>query len=107
MYALLSGVVAALACIAGLAFLRSYARTRDRFFAYFAAAFISFGVTQIVLGVTNTPELNHPASYVPRLITTVLILMAIWDKNRNVRIRPHVDAPTEIDTYQQRRRATR
>ena len=103
MYALLSGAVAALACIAGLAFLRSYLRTRDRFFIYFAGAFVIFGLTQIMLGVTNTPELNHPLSYIPRLIASLLILTAIWDKNRTVRSQRRFEPPAEIDAYQRRR----
>jgi len=103
MYALLSGAVAALALVAGIAFLRSFVRMRDRFFLYFSAAFIIFGITQVVLGITNSPELNHPASYIPRLITSLLILTAIWGKNRRSRGRPPLEAPADIESYQRRR----
>lgn len=102
MYVLLSGLVTGLALIAGLAFLRSYSRSRDRFFAYFAAAFIIFGITQIALGYENAPEANHPASYIPRLISSLLILTAIWDKNRSSAAR-HVEPPSDIEVYQKRR----
>ncbi|HEY1729871.1 MAG TPA: DUF5985 family protein [Candidatus Baltobacteraceae bacterium] len=105
MYALLSGVVAALTFVAAIAFLRSFVRTRDRFFLYFAAAFIIFGITQVALGITNSPEVNHPAIYVPRLVTSLLILAAIWDKNRSSRARPPLEAPADLETYQRRRAA--
>jgi apolipoprotein N-acyltransferase len=82
MYALLSGAIAVLSLVAATSFLRSYVRTRDRFFALFAAAFALLGLTQLWLGITNTPELNRPLAYIPRLIVFLLILFAIFDKNR-------------------------
>lgn len=82
MYALLSGAIASLSLVASTAFLRSFMRTRDRFFALFGAAFALFGVTQLGLGILNVPEQNHPLAYVPRLIVFLLILFAIFDKNR-------------------------
>lgn len=36
---LLAGAACALCCVAGLFFLRFWRRSRDRFFAFFAAAF--------------------------------------------------------------------
>lgn len=102
-YALLSGVVAALTLVIIMAFLRSYQRTRDRFFAYFAAAFCIFGVTQLALGITNTPELNRPFAYIPRLVSFLLILAAIWDKNRAIRARLRAQPPVYLQEYQRRR----
>jgi hypothetical protein len=85
MYAVLSGLIAALALVAATSFLRSSLRTRDRFFALFSAAFAIFGLTQLALGISNTPELNRPFAYLPRLAVFVLILIAIADKNRSGR----------------------
>lgn len=105
MYTLLSGAVAALALIAGIAFLRSFARTRDRFFVYFAAAFWLLGTTQLGLGLSNAPELNRPLAYVPRLFVSLLILVAIWDKNRGAHKTRAAEPPVELDDYQRRRAA--
>ena len=85
MYALISGAVCALAAVAALALFRSYRRLGDRFFAYFAAAFGLFGLSQLFLGIRNVPEGNYPLAYVPRLIVFVLILIAIVEKNREVK----------------------
>lgn len=84
MYALLSGVITALAIVAAASFLRYYVRTRDRFFAIFGTALLLLGLTQLSLGVSNTPELNRPLAYIPRLVVFLLILFAILDKNRSV-----------------------
>jgi len=104
-YALASGAVSALSIVVTVAFLRSYVRTRDRFFIYFAAAFFTFGIAQLALGVTNTPELNRPLAYLPRLAGYLLILAAIWDKNRSTRVRLTIVPSTNSQSHQRRRAA--
>jgi len=103
MYALMSGAICAFSAVAACALFKSYRRLGDRFFAYFAAAFALFGVSQLYLGIRNLPEGNYPYAYVPRLLVFVLILIAIADKNRSVRAKPH-DAGAEDELTRQRLR---
>jgi hypothetical protein len=103
MYVLISGAVSALAAVAACALFRSYRRLGDRFFAYFAAAFALFGASQLFLGIRNLPEGNYPYAYIPRLIVFVLILIAIVEKNREIK-RPAKDAETEDELTQHRLR---
>ena len=82
-YAVLSGVIFALCLVAATLFLRSFGRTRDRLFALFAASFCIFAVNQLVLGLLNRPEADLPLAHLPRLISSLLIIVAIADKNRS------------------------
>lgn len=78
----LSGAVFALSCVAGLFFLRFWRKTRDRFFAFFSAAFWLLALHRVVvLGLRNNDE-HVSTSYLIRLLAFVLILVAIVDKNR-------------------------
>ena len=104
MYVLLSGLIAGLAFVAATIFLRNYTARRDRLFAYFASAFFILGATQLFLGITNTPELNRPLAYIPRLVAFVLILVAIAEKNRaRERMRRPQDPPNNVVTPIKRR----
>lgn len=103
MYALISGAVSALCAVAACALFRSYWRLRDRFFAYFAAAFALFGASQLFLGIRNLPEGDYPYAYIPRLVVFVLILVAIVEKNRSVK-RPQIDLDAEDELAQHRLR---
>ena len=84
-YALLSGIASALGVVASAVFLRSFLRTHDRFFVLFSAAFVVLGCSQLALGLLNKPEANLPLAYAPRLISSILIMVAIVDKNRIVK----------------------
>jgi len=78
----LSGMAGALSLVAGLFFLRFWRKTRDRFFAFFAASFWLMALHRIVnLHMRDNNE-NLVAVYSIRLIAFVLILVAIIDKNR-------------------------
>ena len=103
MYALISGAVTALSAVAACALWRSYHRLGDRFFAYFSAAFALFGASQLFLGIRNLPEGNYPYAYIPRLLVFVLILIAIFEKNRAVK-RPTMDVDSEDEVAQHRLR---
>lgn len=77
----LSGAVFTLCCVAGVFFLRFWRKTRDRFFAFFAAAFALMALQRVVmLGPWNNEYLAEV--YILRLLAFVLILAAIVDKNR-------------------------
>lgn len=67
--------------VAALFFLRFYSESADRLFAWFSAAFLLLAIQRVLaLLLRDTP---HPEiAYVVRLIAFVLILVAIWDKNR-------------------------
>ncbi|RKH01138.1 DUF5985 family protein [Corallococcus carmarthensis] len=81
---LLDGAVlmAYLAC--ALFFLRFYLQSKDRLFALFSLSFTLMGVHN-VLGALLAPDLDSERIhylYVVRLVAYLLILGAIWDKNR-------------------------
>ena len=82
MHQLLLGAIAMVNLTIGLFFLRFWKKTRDRFFLFFAVAFGVEGLNRILLGVTHGSNENEPIFYVVRLISFVLILIAIVDKNR-------------------------
>jgi uncharacterized membrane protein len=63
-------------------FARFFARTRDRFFAIMAVAFVIMSINQLFLLVWGEDSEFHSWLYVIRLAAFVLILIAILDKNR-------------------------
>lgn len=73
----------AMAClVAGIRFLAFYRLSRDRFFLWFAAAFWAFMVGWVVkLFIPDYTDHTHYL-YLFRLSGFVLILIAIWRKNR-------------------------
>ena len=85
MYALFSGVTFSLCLVASTFFLRAFSRKRDLLFALFAAAFFIVGVSQLALGFLNKPEADLPFAYLPRLVSSFLIIVAIVGKNRTSR----------------------
>jgi hypothetical protein len=81
---ILTGAVAMAFLVVALFFLRFWARTRDPFFALFAAAFAIYGSSQFALGWGRASEFE-PLFYVPRLLTFALIVIAVAIKNRAAR----------------------
>jgi hypothetical protein len=75
------GAVAMGHFVAGLFFLKFWRKTRDRFFAMFAAAFWLLGVNRIVMVLTQDYD-EHQYTYWVRFVAYVIILLAILDKNR-------------------------
>lgn len=63
-------------------FLRFFARTRDRFFAYFAAAFGIMSANQVALAALGEDSEHNSWLYLVRLAAFLVILYAIYDKNR-------------------------
>jgi hypothetical protein len=78
---ILTGAVAMASFLIALFFLRFWVRTRDRFFLIFAIAFAIYATSQLVLGLINALEFE-PLYYLPRVLTFLLIVLAVVDKNR-------------------------
>jgi len=81
----LSGAVVMGFWLAGLFFLRFWKRTRDELFLAFTLAFWLLGLVQALLAFTNIPVEERSWLYLMRLAAFLLILGAIWRKNRRAR----------------------
>jgi hypothetical protein len=73
-------VMACLAC--ALFFLRFWRASRDRLFAFFALAFAVMSVNWTALTLLQVEDERRHYVYLLRLVSFLLILYAIWDKNR-------------------------
>jgi hypothetical protein len=82
LYDFLSGAVALGFFVCGLFFLRSWKRTREELFLAFALAFALLGLGQTVLALANMPTEERGSLYLIRLAAFLLILFAIYRKNR-------------------------
>ncbi|MDQ3139894.1 MAG: DUF5985 family protein [Pseudomonadota bacterium] len=81
----LSGAVIMGFAVAGLFFLRFWKRTQDGLFLTFALSFWLLGLVQALLALGNIPVEERSWVYLLRLAAFVLILVAIWRKNREAR----------------------
>ena len=79
---MLLGVEVALASVVAMFFLRSWQRTGDRFFALFAASFALLAVNWFGLAATDLLDESRTYFFWARLGSLLLIVFAIWDKNR-------------------------
>ncbi|HKQ44212.1 MAG TPA: DUF5985 family protein [Rhizomicrobium sp.] len=79
---ILTGAVSMASFLVALFFLRFWVRTRDRFFLIFAIAFGIYAISQLVLGLSNVLEFE-PLYYLPRVLTFLLIVLAVVEKNRH------------------------
>lgn len=86
--AFLIGAIAAASGVAGLLFLRSYRRTHDRFFLYFAASFWIESAGRFCSGFWHYVEDDDALLYALRVIAYGLILIAVLEKNLPRRERP-------------------
>ena len=82
LYDFLSGAVSVGFLICGLFFLRFWRRTRDELFVAFAIAFALLGIVQATLALANIPTEERAPIYLFRLLAFVIILFAIFRKNR-------------------------
>jgi uncharacterized membrane protein HdeD (DUF308 family) len=82
---MLLGAIAVTSSVAGLFFLRFWREGRDRFFLLFALSFFVEGGNRIVQALLPKPQEGSPAIYLVRLISFLLIIAAIIDKNRSAR----------------------
>jgi hypothetical protein len=76
-----SGAMSAGFGIAGLFFLRFWARTRDRLFAAFAVAFWLMALNQAVAGFSRAADGESGLAYLLRLAAFGLIIVAVLGKN--------------------------
>lgn len=85
LYDFLSGAVALGFAVCTLFFFRFWRRTREELFLAFALAFVLLGVGQTVLALGNLPTEERGSIYLLRLAAFLLILIAIYRKNRGAR----------------------
>jgi hypothetical protein len=78
----LIGVIFAMAFVASACFLKFWRATRDQLFLAFAVAIGLEGLTRVYTLATSTTYEGAPAVYVLRLVAYLIILAAIFRKNR-------------------------
>jgi Family of unknown function (DUF5985) len=86
LYDFLSGAVALGFFVCGLFFLRFWKRTRDELFLAFALAFALLGFGQTVLALASMRTEEKGFLYLIRLAAFLLIIFAIYRKNRTERV---------------------
>lgn len=79
---LLSGAAAMGFLVAGLYFARFWTQSRDRLFLFFSAAFVLLALNALALGLSTPQGDLRVAIFGLRLAAFLLILYAIYDKNR-------------------------
>lgn len=82
LYDFLAGAVALGFGVCALFFLSYWKRTREELFLAFALAFTLLGLGQTVLALADIPTEERGSVYLLRLAAFLLILIAIWRKNR-------------------------
>lgn len=78
----LLGVIVTASLVAGMFFLKFWRQTRDTLFLGFGAAFIIEGINRLGFLFLEQPNEGHPAIYLVRLLSYLLILGSIIQKNR-------------------------
>jgi hypothetical protein len=79
----LLGALAAVALTIALFFLSFWRESRDRLFAFFAAAFAVLGIEWALHGALSLRQESQHFPFLLRLCAFVLILIGIIDKNRS------------------------
>lgn len=79
----LLGALTAGFLVAALHFARFWKQSRDRLFLYFATAFVLLGLNALALGLSTPQGDLRVVVYGLRLAAFLLILYAIYDKNRS------------------------
>ena len=77
-----SGAVAMACLVVAIVFLRFWRQSRDRFFLFFAAAFVLSALERLPEALMPGIRDDQPWVYVLRLVAYSLIIFAIWQKNR-------------------------
>lgn len=80
----LYGASAAVCALIALVFLRYRRDQRDRLFGFFAGAFACFAAGW-TLRVALASDEHQAYVFIPRLVGFLLIIFAIFDKNRRAR----------------------
>ena len=82
LYTFLSGAAALGFLSCALFFLRFWKRTREQLFLAFSLSFALLGVGQSVVSLAQIPTEEKGALYLIRLLAFLIILVAIYRKNR-------------------------
>ncbi len=82
MASFLSGAIMMGCFVAATFFWRSWLRTTDRLFFWFALSFLILGVERLAIVLTNVGETTTPWLYLMRILAFALIAIAIIGKNR-------------------------
>jgi len=82
LYTFLSGAAALGFFSCALFFLRFWKRTREQLFLAFSLSFALLGVGQSVVSLAQIPTEEKGALYLIRLLAFLIILVAIYRKNR-------------------------
>jgi len=82
LYDFLSGAAAFGFFACALFFVRFWRRTREQLFLAFSLSFALLGVGQSVIALAEIPTEEKGALYLIRLVAFLLILVAIYRKNR-------------------------
>jgi hypothetical protein len=82
---LLLGALILGCALVALFFVRFFRDTRDRLFAFFAAAFLVLAFHWLVLALTDPVSEHRPLFYLLRLVAFGMIVVAILEKNRERR----------------------
>jgi uncharacterized membrane protein HdeD (DUF308 family) len=77
----LLGIIATSSVTAGLFFLKFWRTTRDTFFLAFAVSFMIEGMNRSAILLLDRPNEGSPWIYSVRLLSWLLILVAILKKN--------------------------
>ena len=85
MKTLLSGMIVTGYLIASIFFLKFWKKVSDRFFLYFALAFLTLAAQRFALALAPWENEHDTAIYALRLGAFLLFLFAIVDKNRRAR----------------------
>jgi hypothetical protein len=80
---LLSGALAAGTLVVALHFLKYWRQTADRLFGFFAVAFVLLAANAVGVGLTDPQGEFRAVVYGIRLVAFLVILYAIYDKNRS------------------------
>lgn len=78
----LVGALAMASLIAALLFWQFWKRSRERLFALFAAAFVAMALNWIGVAIIDPSREGGHLIYLVRLAAFVLIIVAIFDRNR-------------------------
>lgn len=75
------GMISMAAAVAALLFLRFWKTSGDRFFLYFAAAFVVEAIGRASFAAVSAASEYELVYYAARLVSFGLILVAVVDKN--------------------------
>lgn len=79
---LINGMIVLGDVVGALYFFKSWKKSNERLFLFFAVAFVLFATQRTALSFVTQMDEAHVAMYTLRLVAFAIILYAIIDKNR-------------------------